>query len=178
MGNEFVISDTHFCHKKLIENSESGFSFRPFNSIEEHDETLISNWNSVVSPSCKVIHLGDFAMGSIDDGRIENILKRLNGLDTLIAGNHCTNAKLKLYSRYFKNICSYKVYGKETIIMSHIPIHSSQLDRFKFNVHGHTHKDFILLENGDIDKRYINVCVENINYTPLAVDEIFKRINQ
>ena len=39
----FFTSDTHFGHSKIID-----YCKRPFSSIEEHDKTLIQNWNNVV----------------------------------------------------------------------------------------------------------------------------------
>ncbi|MBQ3404908.1 MAG: hypothetical protein IJG63_05785 [Oscillospiraceae bacterium] len=54
--SNFYIADTHFGHRNCVR-----FDDRPFRSIEEHDETLISNWNSVVQPRDDVFILGDFA---------------------------------------------------------------------------------------------------------------------
>ena len=54
----FIISDTHFSHDNII-----GYSNRPFNNVEEMNETLVRNWNSVVKPTDWVICLGDFALG-------------------------------------------------------------------------------------------------------------------
>lgn len=39
----FYIADTHFNHSNIV-----GFDNRPFSSVEEMNETLIHNWNSVV----------------------------------------------------------------------------------------------------------------------------------
>ena len=47
----YLTSDTHFSHTKLVEQ-------RGFKSIEEHDETLIKNWNDLVRPQDTVIHCG------------------------------------------------------------------------------------------------------------------------
>lgn len=48
---KYFISDTHFGHKNIIE-----YENRPFNSIEEHDSTLISNWNKVYQTESDVSH--------------------------------------------------------------------------------------------------------------------------
>lgn len=51
----FYIADTHFNHSNII-----GFDNRPFSSVEEMNETLIHNWNSVVKHGDQVYILGDF----------------------------------------------------------------------------------------------------------------------
>ena len=59
----FVWSDTHFGHKS--ENWDVPlWKKRGFNSIEEHDEGLISNWNKTVSNEDDVFHLGDIMFGA------------------------------------------------------------------------------------------------------------------
>jgi calcineurin-like phosphoesterase family protein len=84
----FLTSDTHFCHSKLVEQ-------RGFKSIEEHDETLISNWNSVVRPQDSICHLGDFVLGAGDKSKevCINLFNRLNGHITLLFGNHLAGVK-------------------------------------------------------------------------------------
>lgn len=74
-------SDTHFKHSKILE-----FCNRPFNTIEEHDQTLINNWNSVIGPDDTVFHLGDFVFGGFP--KWKEIRDQLNGHIILIVGNH------------------------------------------------------------------------------------------
>lgn len=81
MTDLYFTSDTHFSHKNVIQ-----YSNRPFNSVEEMDETLIQNWNAVVKPSSTIWHLGDFCLGQ--QSKILEILQRLNGHKHLILGNH------------------------------------------------------------------------------------------
>jgi len=77
----FFTSDTHWGHARI--NALSG---RPFTSVEQMDEALVENWNSVVGPEDEVWHLGDYALG--DRARGLGYLSRLNGTKYLVAGNH------------------------------------------------------------------------------------------
>ena len=45
MSEIFFTSDLHFGHKNLLKFTKP----RPFTTIEEHDQTIIDNWNSVVN---------------------------------------------------------------------------------------------------------------------------------
>lgn len=49
-------SDTHFGHNNIMK-----FCQRPWKTVEEMDNALIQNWNSVVGENDIVFHLGDFA---------------------------------------------------------------------------------------------------------------------
>lgn len=81
---KFYLADTHFCHANILPMQP-----RPFSSIEEHDETLIARWNSVVGPDDLIYHLGDFAFGLTERAdRIRWIFSRLNGRKRLCIGNH------------------------------------------------------------------------------------------
>lgn len=51
MANIFLIADTHFSHLGVCQFlNNDGTKLRPFDNIEEMDEILIQNWNSVVKP--------------------------------------------------------------------------------------------------------------------------------
>jgi calcineurin-like phosphoesterase family protein len=57
-------------------------------------------------------------------------------------------------------------------MLTHIPVHYCELEyRFKKNIHGHMHEKVVLF-NDKPDSRYINVSCEQINYTPIALEEI------
>lgn len=154
----FFIGDTHFGHKNII-NFESVRPFRPFTSIEEHDEELVRRWNSVVRKGDTVWHLGDFAFGS----KHIAIAGRLNGIKKLVLGNHDHYPSAE-YLKYFD-----KLYGAATIegaILTHIPVHPDQLERFPMNIHGHLHTATVG------DSRYVNVSAENINLTPISMEDL------
>jgi calcineurin-like phosphoesterase family protein len=74
---------------------------------------------------------------------------------------------------YFDNVHSVDEDKKNGIIFSHYPIHPSQLEfRYGVNVHGHTHSNLVQ------DSRYVNVCVENINLTPISREELLKKVEK
>lgn len=76
--NYFFTADTHFGHENIIK-----YVNRPFDSVREMDETLISNWNYMVGKGDIVYHLGDFCLGRSDE-----YLKRLNGEVIILRGSH------------------------------------------------------------------------------------------
>lgn len=163
MSKTFLISDTHFGHSNILTfKNQDGSLLRPnFRCIAEHDEILIDNWNSVVSSQDKVYHLGD--VGFNNWTKLSYVLQRLNGTKVLIKGNH-DNHKASQYLQYFKDIRAGHVLDK--MLLTHIPIHPDSLARWKLNIHGHMHGNKLP------DKRYLNISVEQINYTPIDFEEI------
>ena len=75
----YFISDTHFGHRNIVR-------YRPFNDIEEMDNTLINNWNSTVHENDEVYILGDFIYKS--DKHCSYYLRQLAGKKHFIVGNH------------------------------------------------------------------------------------------
>lgn len=79
----FLTSDLHFGHRNILHIGKG----RPFKTIEEHDQVLIDNWNSVVASGDLVYVLGDFSIETSID-KIREPLRKLNGQKILILGNH------------------------------------------------------------------------------------------
>ena len=95
----YFTADTHFNHKNIIQ-----YCNRPFQTVEEMNETLIQNWNNVVRTNDIIFHLGDFGFGKIN--KSIDILKRLNGKKYLITGNHDKKLNNEFKS-YFEFVRSY-----------------------------------------------------------------------
>lgn len=156
MNQVFVIADTHFGHKRVLEFEPEK---RPFSTIEEHDEALVARWNAVVSKKDTVIHLGDVCFGR----KSFEILPRLNGIKKLIAGNHDHYAT-SLYLEHFNRVSASEEY--KDYILTHIPVHVCQFTRYKGNIHGHLHSRVV------DDPRYKSVSVEHTNLAPLPLSEV------
>jgi len=171
--NIWFISDTHFGHENILGfTNYDGTPVRPeFSSVEEMDETLIDNWNSVVKDQDKIYHLGDIAMSKHHLGYY---FDRLNGKKRLVRGNHDV-AKTREYMKYFQDVYGCRTWGRG-FIATHIPIHPESVGRWSINLHGHLHCNVVRLPNGEEDPRYLNVSVERVNYTPIHIDEIHKII--
>lgn len=168
MSDIWFISDTHFGHEKILTfKNNDGSPLRSFKDIDEMNETIANNWNKLVKPQDKIYHLGDICINK----KHLPILKRLNGHKRLVRGNHDIEDTV-LYMEYFEDIYGVRVFSKEGFICSHIPIHPESLSRWKLNVHGHLHGNTLP------DKRYLSMCVEKINYTPVHIDEILTYIGK
>lgn len=169
MSTTFFIGDTHFGHTNILKFEPE---HRPFATIEEMNETLVDNWNKVVSKNDTVWHLGDAVFGAQNAW----YLGRLNGNKKLIMGNHDT-LDMNTYLKYFNKIYGAKsIYlSKETkIILTHLPVHTNQLEyRFKLNIHGHSHSKVVMYSDGvGEDLRYFNASCERTGLKPISMDEI------
>jgi len=160
MGNIFFIGDTHFGHANILKFEPE---YRPFNSIQEHDEKLVEKWNSVVRANDTVYHLGDVAFPTY---AIKH-LSRLMGKKFLVLGNHDWK-KEKMLMPHFNRMGGV-AYIDRKYILSHVPVHPYNFNRWKANIHGHLHS-----KNLD-DPRYINVSVEQIGLTPISIEDINER---
>ena len=178
----FFVSDTHFGHQNILE-------YIPLRKIlgatlEEHNEKLVENWNSVVKDTDTVWHLGDVVFGPATN---HPYVGRLNGIKKLVMGNH---DRLKYIIPYFADVFGV-FYWKGEGVLSHVPLHECQVGqgkRFKYNLHGHLHgstvtglyepkRDPLLdpvlvpLEERD-NPLYYNCCIDNIGFFPKPWDEI------
>ena len=181
MSNIFLIGCTHFGHENMYKflNKDGTRVRHQFADAKEGDEAMVERWNATVCKGDKVYVLGDVAFHKTHLATVG----KLNGTKILIKGNH-DELKLAEYAKYFKDVRAY--HRLDTFILSHIPIHSDSLRREKkdtdwTNIHAHLHAGEVMYpsyKNNDIvcaDDRYISVCVERINYTPISLDAV-KRI--
>lgn len=166
MSGIFIASDHHFGHSNIIKfEDKAGNRYRPFDSLTEMHETIIHRHNAVVTKRDVVYFLGDVSFNK----KYLPLLNEMNGIKYLVKGNHdCFD--VSEYLNYFKDI--YGVIKKHDVVMSHVPLHPDMLDRWKLNVHGHTHADTVLDETGQPDLRYFNVSMENIDCRPISIDKI------
>jgi calcineurin-like phosphoesterase family protein len=136
---------------------------------------MIERHNARVKPADRVYVVGDVAFHK----RELHKLHRMNGRKVLIKGNHDLE-DAKTYLQYFDDIRGSHQF--DGILITHIPVHPDSLARWGFNVHGHLHANRVMMPNyysdnpnrASIDPRYFCVSVEQINYTPISLEEVKK----
>lgn len=169
--NIWVSSDPHASHHNIVHKFEPP---RPFESVEHMNETMIERHNARVKPEDKYYCLGDIAFNA---KAFHAYMSRLNGKKRLILGNH-DNLRMDEYYKYFEKIMIWRTFGEfksigAPLTLTHVPI---ALECFRpvdgFNVHGHIH--FRKMEN----PRYINVCMEHTDYSPVHIEDIIARVKK
>ncbi|MBV1929576.1 MAG: hypothetical protein KUG81_08720 [Gammaproteobacteria bacterium] len=170
MAQVRFIADLHFHHENCAK-------WRGFKSVEEMNELIVTNWNKVVHKKDVTYILGDIT----NEKANYDILDRLNGVKHVVLGNHDDRRHVRKLLDHVNTVAGAIKYKKVHII-THIPVHSSQMNnRYKFNIHGHVHEksikaltwDYELKEDKEIlHPNYINVSVENIDYTPRTLKEL------
>jgi calcineurin-like phosphoesterase family protein len=79
----FVSSDQHYYHENILKYQPKT---RLYKGVPEMNEELIQRHNAKVKPTDEVLYLGDFSFGNLE--RTAYVLSRLNGIKTLVLGNH------------------------------------------------------------------------------------------
>lgn len=159
MSKVFFISDLHLGDNNILNHAQG---HRYGETTDEHDHWLVTQWNSVVTAKKDVVYvLGDVCF----DLEKLKLIDQMKGNKVLLMGNH-DRYPLEEYQKYFYKIIFFQKY--KGFWLSHCPIHPEEL-RGKNNIHGHVHLKTIQ------DTRYINVCVEALNGTPIEFNKIKER---
>jgi calcineurin-like phosphoesterase family protein len=171
--NIWVISDHHFNHKNIIKfTGLDGKLMRPgFDNIDHMNQHMVEMHNSVVKPGDKVYFGGDFG-----DPEFANLLV---GQKRIIVGNH--DNQVHKFVGKFKKIMAWRRFRIDEdeidFVITHFPIllggpSIPNRRNIEFNVHGHIHEKVVLTPKGEQDLRYVNICVEQLNYTPMHIDDL------
>lgn len=156
----FASADHHFGHKNIVKFTDAfGEKLRDFDTVEDMEEHIVEQHNSVVKPTDMTLFAGDVCFNK---HKLE-LFKRMNGMKVLILGNH-DQFSMKRYLEHFHEVCALKVI--DNIIFTHIPLHPVSMGRWELNVHGHMH-------HNKIDHpKHLCVSMEQIDYKPISFEEI------
>lgn len=163
----FQTADTHFGHSGIL--SPRMTSPRPFASIEEHDETLIANWNAVVRPDDEVWHLGDFAM-DCTPAYARKCFDRLNGTKRLVIGNHERLGRRLPWASQHDGIHQTVIDGNRLVLCHYAMRAWPGIWRGALHLFGHTH--------GSLPgtRRSADVGVDCWDFRPVGMNEILGRM--
>jgi calcineurin-like phosphoesterase family protein len=180
----YFISDLHLGHVNCL-----SFDNRPFINIEEHDQTIIKNWNNVVGIDDDVYVLGDISWYNAT--KTIEILNGLNGKKHLIIGNHDSKLiKNRELQKQFIEICDYKelsISNGKICVLSHYPIPCFKNHYYgSYHFYGHVHNSFewnmMKRIKYEMEELYtvpcnmwnVGVMIDYMDYTPRTLEEIIK----
>lgn len=162
----FFTSDLHIHHTNIIKYCQ-----RPFNSVEEMDNTIINNWNLVVAQDDSVWVLGDFTMSN-DKIFINRTLSRLNGNKYLVTGNHDSSACKSSVSWKEVHELTHISVERETLVLCHYSMRVWYKSHHgAWHLYGHSHGSLPEENNLSFD-----VGVDAWNYTPVSFKQIAKKM--
>lgn len=172
----YLTSDLHFNHKNILKYEPIS---RPFNSIEEMNNALINNWNSIIHKEDTVYVLGDFAMGRDEDSK--KCIEQLNGKIILIRGNHDNKSRIEMYKSLGIEIydIQYLTYKGKFFILCHFPPVNEEFIKMVAEsnkevvwLYGHVH------HNGVNENNFFHVGVDTNNLTPVSIEDIWRKTNE
>lgn len=178
----YFSSDHHFWHNNILK-----YCNRPFETVEEMNQALIDNWNSVVGPDDHVYHLGDFCFGNVEKWNTVLAPGVLNGHIHLILGNHDPDRIFRegtMFER-FDSIDFQKILIIEgwTVILNHFPFlsFSNNLDHKVLQLFGHIHsgpegRGNVLPEGYKVQWNQYDVGVDNNWYSPISWAQVKERM--
>jgi calcineurin-like phosphoesterase family protein len=163
----WLMSDLHIGHDR-----EFVYEKRGFQSIEEHNQTLIENIKACVGENDDFYILGDLTLGDLDAAAA--LLRQIPGHVHVILGNHDTDRRVEFYESLGWDVQFATVirYGKQRFYLSHYPTDTAnpgedKLSLATLSVSGHTHSNSIWQQNASY-----NVCPEAHNNRPVSIEKI------
>ncbi len=184
-GNQklYFSSDFHYAHQSLCRGVSkwNERSTRNFETLEQMNETIVSNINDKVKSHDILFFLGDFSFGGFDN--IEILRKQINCQNLhLVLGNHDHHIeKNKNNCRsLFSSVNNYvhlkvtrpegNVTNKYTFILFHYPISSwDGLKQGDIHLHGHCHLD---ADNRIGPGKIMDVGMDGNNLEPIELQEV------
>ena len=184
----FYIGDWHYDHKNIIRLDN-----RPYKDVDEMNEALIDNWNSVVTNEDTVYVIGDMFWCNTDEA-IE-VLKTLNGNKVLIIGNHDRIHDVKFRKQFVKieHYMEVKDNGRK-VLLSHypMPFYRGDYNPDMYHLYAHIHttiehdfmehlrkyiKEYDHRDSGKHTCQFYNAGAMLLGYTPRTLDEILEIYN-
>ena len=166
-------SDLHIWHKNICK-----YCNRPYESVEEMNEGIVANWNSVVKEDDTVFVLGDLGFCGIE--KLRMLLSRLKGTIIVIQGNHDSDKVINtLYNEHIiaghERLMPITIIGDEEcpdqeLTLCHFPmIDWYNKEKGAWMIHGHQHQ---LLETPSCSVLHWDVGLDKNGMTPINFEQL------
>lgn len=168
----YLISDLHLGHRDIIDLYD-----RPFDSVDEMEKTIQSNWAAAINSNDSVIFLGDF--GGPDATR-EDLWRwqgKFDGIEVIVRGNHEPFGHPDITDTQLPLVEQFEFEYKDTKFeCTHDPYALSD-DFDGWGIHGHVHDGKIdAYPFIDPEEQRVNVSAEILGYCPVGLDELTEYI--
>lgn len=162
----YFTADWHLGHKKILTLGHG----RPFENIQHHDNTLIRNYNKIVSDDDTCYFLGDICWNQSYES-YKKLFEQLNGKKYVILGNHDNKQNIFRCKRdgLIEDVYEMKTIqiGNDRVFLCHYPMREWQGYHAGVPMlYGHTH--------GNIEdyKQSTDIGVDCWEYEVVSYDEL------
>lgn len=181
----YFSSDYHWNHSKICE-----YSKRPFLSLDEMNETIINNVNSLVRGEDSLFILGDYIFNKDKLENFKRLYSQINCKNiTLLLGNHDDwmekpqnkDEIIKFLGYFPESYKELKLKGFGYFVLCHYPIYSwNGINRGMKHLFGHEHgsvnnHEFVkgrkMLDVG-VDCWYPELGMSRPEYRPFSIEEV------
>ena len=153
----FVAADLHFNPPGILK-----FERPQFKTVEEHNQTIVDNWNATVGDDDVAYILGDVGFTPLD--ALKPWTRALKGHKTLLLGNHDKITQRAGRDLGFEKVVVGPIYFNDKIILCHEPAMEGLNNPYVIVIHGHIH-------NGKLDlPNYYTVNVARTGYKPVSIE--------
>ncbi len=161
----YFASDYHFGHANVIK-----YDARPFKNVEEMDEALIDNHNSVVDDNDDFYFLGDL---TFDKRRVDYYLSRLKGNKFFIKGNHDYTETIRGYQKhgkYLGELAEVSVGGQKIVLCHYAMKVWNKSHQGTWHLYGHSHHS--LPDDPNSKSFDVGINGKGYDYTPLSFKQV------
>ena len=186
----YFTSDSHYNHKNIVagtsewDTTNRVTELRDFDTLEEHNTTIVNNINEVVRKNDVLFHLGDWSFGGFE--RIEEFRNRILCKNVhLVIGNHDHHIQKNRngIQSIFQSVHQYLqlnvrrastttigTVDKYSFILFHYPIASwDSMGDGMMHLHGHCH---LSNSNRIANGRAMDVGMDGNNLYPISMDDV------
>ena len=169
--NDIIVSsDLHLNHEMLLK-------YRPFKSVEEMNESIISRINGMCGQQDLLLLLGDTMMGDKD---YQGFFDRLICKNIIILhGNHTNRNRLNECETLFTGDYVELLIDKKFVVCSHYPIIQwNGREKGSYHLFGHLHGDTPGIVKELVKERCMDVGLDTNLLFPYTWDEIDRKLSK